>query len=60
MVGILNWLFDLISSGSKAVGVITQPFIDIGDGNVYTMLSLLTIGGLSAYLVVALVKWLVS
>lgn len=60
MQDILNWLFDLIDNGSRAVGVITTPFIDIGDGKLYTMLSLISIGGLTAYLAVALIKWLVS
>lgn len=60
MSEVLNWLFDLVQDGAQAVSVITTPFINLGDGNIYTMLSLLTYGGLAIYLVVALAKWLIS
>lgn len=60
MVGLLEWLKDLIINGAAAFGVITEPIIDLGNGQVYTMLTLLTVGGLVTYLGVALIKWLIS
>ena len=59
MQTILYWCFDLLTTGSEAVSIITTPFIGVGDYT-YSMLTLLTFGGILAYLVVAIVKWAIS
>lgn len=60
MLGVFEWLFDFVKDGGRAVAFLSSAFIDIGDGNIYTVLSLVSIGGITAYLVVAIVKWVIS
>lgn len=55
----LQWIRDIFGGLVTIGNYLTEPFITLGDIKI-SILSLLTVGGLSAFLVVAIVKWVAN
>lgn len=59
MFELFNWLFDFILDGANIFSYLFNPIFTIGDFS-FSPVALISFYGLSAYLVVAVVKWGIS
>lgn len=56
---LFSWLFDFFLDATKVFQYLFSPIVTIGDFS-FSVISLISFGGLTAYLVVAIVKWGIS